>query len=66
MKPCEDLTGRRFGKLTVEYRCEGSMCGAIWHCRCDCGREVETRATQLRLGKRVSCGWYKRRREETC
>lgn len=56
MKPCEDLTGKRFNMLTVEYRCSYSMCGAMWHCRCDCGGEVDARASHLRNGTRVSCG----------
>ena len=37
-----DLTGKRFGKLTVLYRNGQNKCGqAIWHCKCDCGREKD-------------------------
>lgn len=57
MKPCEDLTGRRFGHLVVEYRCDWSMCGAVWHCRCEnCGGSADVRASALRNGSRISCG----------
>lgn len=52
----EDLTGRVFGLLTVEYRCDYSMTGAIWHCKCACGGETDARASQLRRGMKKSCG----------
>lgn len=33
-----DLTGQRFGRLTVIERAENSPNGAAkWVCRCDCG-----------------------------
>lgn len=33
-----DLTGQRFGKLTVLERLEGRLNGSfVWRCRCDCG-----------------------------
>lgn len=30
--------------------------GAIWHCRCDCGREFNTYACHLKRGVTQSCG----------
>ena len=58
----EDLTGRTFGLLTVVYRCDYSMSGAIWHCKCACGGEVDARATQLRNGSKRSCGCLRHRK----
>ena len=63
LKPAEDLTGRVFGRLTVMYRCEYSMCGAVWHCRCACGNETDARGTQLRNGSKKSCGCIRRKEE---
>lgn len=54
--PCEDLAGQTFGYLTVIERCDYSMCGAVWRCRCACGTLTDARATALRNGKRISCG----------
>ena len=42
--PKEDLTGRKFGKLTV-ISYEGS---SKWSCLCDCGRLIKIRADALK------------------
>ncbi len=60
----QDLTGQRFGRLTVledtgRYN-KGSQC--IWRCRCDCGNEVETTSSQLLAGYKKSCGCLARSR----
>lgn len=49
-----DLTGQRFGRLTVMHFV--SMSPATWHCRCDCGREVDVAANNLKSGHTTSCG----------
>jgi len=54
----KDVSGRRFGLLTAE-RPVGvvkKMGSIIWHCRCDCGGEVDAPLYQLTAGYRVSCG----------
>lgn len=53
-----DLTGKRFGKLTVVCRIgtDASMKNAIWLCKCDCGGETKTTTTHLRSGHTQSCG----------
>lgn len=51
-----DLTGQRFGMLTVLRRGENIGRDTAWHCRCDCGREVNVRTCYLRKGKTHSCG----------
>lgn len=54
----QDLTGQRFGRLTVledTGRTDGQG-HCLWRCRCDCGREVETISNQLTAGYKKSCG----------
>ena len=52
-----DLTGQRFGKLTVLRRAENDNTGkAQWTCRCDCGRLCVVRAYKLKNGQTRSCG----------
>ncbi len=57
-----DITGQRFGKLTALYPTgkRGSGGGLIWHCKCDCGGEVDAPLAQLRSGYRKSCGCLSR------
>jgi hypothetical protein len=51
-----DLAGRRFGRLLVIQETVRRQSGSIvWLCRCDCGREVEVNASNLRAGQ-SSCG----------
>ena len=49
-----DLTGRRFGKLTVVERVGDT--GSTWLCKCDCGREKKILGSNLRQGYTTSCG----------
>lgn len=52
----EDLTGRRFGDLEV-LSCAGRRDGQrFWLCRCDCGKELEVRQSNLLSGHTKSCG----------
>lgn len=51
-----DLTGKRFGKLTVINRIEDKRNGAWWLCRCDCGKEKVIKGQSLRDGLSHSCG----------
>lgn len=58
--PAKDLTGQRFGYLTVVRRAgtNASKC-ATWVCRCDCGKEVVRESQYLRTAHRPaprSCG----------
>lgn len=57
----ENLSGRRFGYLTVLCRAERQKNRrAYWLCRCDCGREVLIESTHLKSGHTKSCGCYRR------
>lgn len=52
-----DITGQRFGKLTVKRFVRADDSGrAFWKCKCDCGRICEKRGTDLRTGRVKSCG----------
>jgi len=51
-----DLTGQRFGKLTVIERAGTRNREALWHCKCDCGKDTFSRSASLRNGTSQSCG----------
>ena len=51
-----DLTGQRFGKLTVLAPAENVGNRTAWLCRCDCGQETVVITQRLRDGHRTSCG----------
>ena len=51
-----DLTGHRYGKLTVIGPAENIGPRTAWLCRCDCGRETVVRSNRLRSGHTTSCG----------
>ena len=58
-----DLTGQKFGKLTVLYRdISGKYNGTRWICKCDCGRGCTVLGTALRDGRTKSCGCYRSER----
>lgn len=63
----DDLIGKRFGYLVVVSR-NGSHCSskdrkrsfnAVWHCKCDCGNEVDVLGFSLKNGDTTSCGCKK-------
>ena len=56
-KNCIDETNKIYGSLTVLYpiRPEGSR-KIQWHCICKCGKEIDCYGSDLRSGKRTSCG----------
>ena len=52
-----DITGKKFGRLTVIERSENNKYGdAMWLCRCDCGAFRKTVGSALRNGHTQSCG----------
>ncbi|MDE7219340.1 MAG: hypothetical protein K2O45_06945 [Oscillospiraceae bacterium] len=51
-----NLTGQRFGKLTVLAPAENIGGRTAWLCRCDCGQETVAPTVRLRDGHRTSCG----------
>lgn len=51
-----DLTGQRFGKLTVIESAESCNGRTRWRCKCDCGNEKIAYTASLRCGQTKSCG----------
>lgn len=53
-----ELSGRKFGKLTVikRYAKRGNTGQILWECVCSCGKEHTTSGECLRSGKSKSCG----------
>lgn len=59
----EDLTGQKFGRLTVlelDLNLTQAKGRAYWKCRCDCGNMHPVKACYLKNGMQKSCGCYKR------
>lgn len=55
-----DLTGQKFGKLTVISKSDRIESGNIyWNCLCECGNSTVVNGAKLRSGKTVSCGCIK-------
>lgn len=51
------LVGHRFGKLLVVGKLSAKyFSDYIYHCKCDCGNEIDVIATNLRSGNTQSCG----------
>ena len=57
-----DLTGQRFGRLTVLHEAPKKGIRIAWHCLCDCGKTTDVVASSLRSGTTKSCGCYR----DTC
>lgn len=55
-----DLTGRRFGRLTVERMAGTSANGRRARCKCDCGSVKIVAASALIHGRSKSCGCLRR------
>lgn len=52
-----DETGNKYGRLTVLYRVKNDKKNqAVWHCKCECGKECDVTGVHLRSGKTKSCG----------
>ena len=61
-----DVTGQRFHRLTALYRLDardknGSV---MWHCRCDCGNEIDVSYNNLRYSNQRSCGCRRREHDQ--
>lgn len=66
MSHLKDLTGQKFFRLTVLYRIENKIYNrknkkvskVAWHCRCDCGNEIDVIGESLKQGLTKSCGCW--------
>ena len=51
-----DITGHRYGRLTVLERAPNKGRKVRWYCRCDCGSLCVSQTFDLIFGKTRSCG----------
>lgn len=57
----EDLTGQKFGRLTViERDMANTSDRSRWICRCDCGNVCSVYGKHLKSGQITSCGCAKK------
>ena len=61
----KDLTGQRFGRLTVLGEPRVGERGTIWKCFCDCGEICFKVSADLVHGNVQSCGCYKKELHST-
>lgn len=60
----EDLSGRKFGRLTVIEPIIVEKRLAGYRCRCDCGKEVVAKGYYLKCGNMKSCGCLRKEQRE--
>lgn len=53
-----NLTGQKFGRLTVLSRAENRGKQVCWLCRCSCGKEKIVSGNNLKAGHVRSCGCF--------
>lgn len=54
-----ELTGQKFGRLTVLERVGFNKCGnSMWKCQCECGNTSVVNSQNLKRGATKSCGCY--------
>ena len=51
-----DLAGKRFGRLVAVRRIGVKASHVLWLCRCDCGKDTKSAASNLSQGLARSCG----------
>lgn len=61
----QDLTGQKFGRLTVIKRAKDKIRTngkhkVMWECQCECGNIKDIDASSLKSGRVNSCGCYKK------
>lgn len=54
MNVFKDLTGQRFGYLTVIGKSEDPK---MWNCQCDCGKKIVRKASILNAGRSKACSY---------
>lgn len=52
----DDLSGNRYGRLTVNKVSYKGKRGVYWECLCDCGNTKNVCSVELKTGKTKSCG----------
>lgn len=56
--PCENLVGRKYGRLTVLKKGEKKGKRITWLCLCECGNKRIVTGENLKKGNTKSCGCY--------
>lgn len=64
MQP-KDLSGNRYGKLTVIGKSNNNVSRVKWQCICDCGVTTEIRGDRLKAGQTNSCGCLQKEKATT-
>ncbi len=61
-----DISGRHFGRLTAQYSTKKRDIKGfvIWHCRCDCGNEIDVSYNNLMYCGQQSCGCKKKEHDK--
>ena len=61
-----DITCRRFARLTAQYSTKkrDTKGFVIWHCRCDCGNEINVSYNNLMYCGQQSCGCKKKEHDK--
>lgn len=60
MSKCIDMTGQKWGLLTIIKRAENDAYGkAQWLCQCECGNKKIINGSSIRKGLTISCGCHK-------
>ena len=54
----KDVAGQKFAMLTALYPTgeRGHNGSILWHCRCDCGKEIDIALDRLKYSEVISCG----------
>ena len=65
MRKLVDLTGQKFGRLTVIGRAKDYITSkehrtVMWLCKCDCGNKIIVQGNSLKSGNTKSCGCFLR------
>ena len=61
-----DLTGQKFGRLTVLHKDSEKITssGSYWVCQCECGKIKSVKSSSLRRGEIQSCGCLRNERSK--
>lgn len=59
-KNFKDLTGKKFGRLTITSYAGMKGGYSHWNCECECGTRIVAESYNIRCGNTNSCGCWKR------
>lgn len=54
----EDLTGNKYGRLTILKYSHNVGTNSFWICKCECGNIKAIQGTRMKKGSTKSCGCY--------